>query len=67
LKEQNLSTLTADYLSDTVLAMLRTQLQSNYMTIDQAEPMALVKVMPAAEFPKLKTRLGGWTTITKIK
>jgi protein involved in polysaccharide export with SLBB domain len=67
LKGQNLSTLKVDYLSDTDLAKLRSQLQSNNMTIDQAEPMALAKGMSAAEFAKLKARLGGGTTATKAK
>ena len=67
LKGQNLSTLKVDYLSDADLAKLRSQLQSNNMTIDQAEPMALAKGMSAAEFAKLKARLGGGTTTTKVK
>jgi protein involved in polysaccharide export with SLBB domain len=67
LKGQNLSTLKVDYLSDADLAKLRSQLQSNNMTIDQAEPMALAKGMSAAEFAKLKARLGGGTTATKAK
>ncbi len=58
LKGQNLSTLKVDNLSDADLVKLRSQLQSNSMTIDQAEPMALAKGMPAAEFAKLKARLG---------
>jgi len=67
LKGQNLSTLKVDYLSDADLAKLRSQLQSNNMTIDQAEPMALAKGMSATEFAKLKARLGGGTTATKAK
>lgn len=67
LKGQNLSTLKVDYLSDADLAKLRSQLQSNNMTIDQAEPMALAKGMSAAEFAKLKARLGGGTTAAKAK
>jgi protein involved in polysaccharide export with SLBB domain len=57
LKGQNLSTLKVDYLSDADLAKLRSQLRSNNMTIDQVEPMALAKGMPASEFAKLKARL----------
>ncbi len=64
LKGQNLSTLKVDYLSDADLVKLRSQLQSNSMTIDQAEPMALAKGMPATEFAKLKARLGGGTGAT---
>jgi protein involved in polysaccharide export with SLBB domain len=67
LKGQNLSTLKVDNLSDADLVKLRSQLQSNNMTIDQAEPMALAKGMPAAEFAKLKARLGGGVTGTKVK
>jgi protein involved in polysaccharide export with SLBB domain len=67
LKGQNLSTLKVDYLSDADLAKLRSQLQSNNMTIDQAEPMALAKGMSAAEFAKLKVRLGGSVAATKAK
>lgn len=67
LKGQNLSTLKVDYLSDADLAKLRSQLQSNNMTIDQAEPMALAKGMSAAEFAKLKARLGGGVAATKAK
>lgn len=58
LKGQNLSTLKVDNLSDADLVKLRSQLQNSSMTIDQAEPMALAKGMPAAEFAKLKARLG---------
>ncbi|MEY4011962.1 MAG: hypothetical protein RIT22_1086, partial [Bacteroidota bacterium] len=58
LKGQNLSMLKVDNLSDADLVKLRSQLQSNSMTIDQAEPMALAKGMPASEFAKLKARLG---------
>lgn len=67
LKGQNLSTLKVDYLSDSDLAKLRSQLQSNNMTIDQAEPMALAKGMSASEFAKLKARLGGANTVAKAK
>ncbi len=58
LKGQDLSTLKVDYLSDADLAKLRSQLQSNNMTIEQVEPMAMAKGMSAAEFAKLKARLG---------
>ena len=58
LKGQDLSTLKVDYLSDTDLAKIRTQLESNKLTIEQAEQMALAKGMPANEFAKLKARLG---------
>jgi protein involved in polysaccharide export with SLBB domain len=58
LKGQNLSSLKVDNLSDADLMKLRSQLQANKMTIDQAEPMALSKGMSASEFAKLKARVG---------
>jgi len=58
LKGQDLSTLKVDYLSDADLSKIRTQLESNKLTIEQAEQMALAKGMPANEFAKLKARLG---------
>ncbi|TRX04446.1 SLBB domain-containing protein [Flavobacterium gawalongense] len=57
LKSTDLSTLKVDYLSDSEIAKIKTQLQTNNVTIEQAEPMALAKGMPAAEFAKLKIRL----------
>jgi protein involved in polysaccharide export with SLBB domain len=53
----DLSTLKVDNLSDNDIAKLKVQLQTNNMTIAQAEPLALAKGMPAAEFAKLKVRL----------
>ena len=57
LKSSDLSTLKVDYLADSDIAKIKAQLQSNNMTIEQAEPMALAKGMPASEFAKLKERL----------
>lgn len=57
LKSTDLSTLKVDYLSDSDIAKIKSQLQSNNVTIEQAEPMALAKGMPASEFAKLKERL----------
>jgi protein involved in polysaccharide export with SLBB domain len=57
LKSTDLSTLKVDYLSDSDISKIKTQLQSNNLTIDQAEPMAMSKGMSAAEFSKLKERL----------
>jgi protein involved in polysaccharide export with SLBB domain len=57
LKSTDLSTLKVDYLSDSDISKIKIQLQSNNLTIDQAEPMALSKGMSAAEFAKLKERL----------
>lgn len=57
LKSSDLSTLKVDYLSDSDIAKIKIQLQTNNLTIEQAEPMALAKGMPATEFAKLKIRL----------
>ena len=66
LKGSDLSTLKVDYLSDTDIAKIKTQLQANNTTIEQVEPMALAKGMSATEFAKLKVRLGVPTTTTAI-
>ena len=58
LKGSDLSTVKVDYLSDTEIAKIKTQLQANNTTIEQVEPMALAKGMSATEFAKLKARLG---------
>jgi protein involved in polysaccharide export with SLBB domain len=57
LKSTDLSTLKVDYLSDSDIAKIKVQLQTNNVTVEQAEPMALAKGMPASEFAKLKLRL----------
>lgn len=57
LKSTDLSTLKVDYLSDSDIAKIKSQLQANNVTIEQAEPMALAKGMSASEFAKLKGRL----------
>ena len=57
LKSSDLSTLKVDNLSDTEITKIKSQLQANNMTIEQAEPLALSKGMPVAEFTKLKVRL----------
>ena len=57
IKSSDLSTLKVDYLSDSDIAKIKTQLQTNNLTIEQAEPMALSKGMSATEFAKLKERL----------
>ncbi|MEO7975795.1 SLBB domain-containing protein [Flavobacterium sp.] len=56
-KSNDLSSVKVDFLSDSEIARISAQLQSNNMTIDQAEPMALSKGMSAGEFAKLKMRL----------
>jgi protein involved in polysaccharide export with SLBB domain len=57
LKGTDLSTVKVDYLTDAEIAKVKAQLQSNNVTIDQAEPMALAKGMSSTEFAKLKKRL----------
>lgn len=65
LKGSDLSTLKVDYLSDTEITKIKTQLQANNTTIEQAEPMALAKGMSASEFAKLKARLSALSTTPK--
>jgi len=65
-KGSDLSTLKVDYLSDTDITKIKTQLQANNATIEQVEPMALAKGMSATEFAKLKMRLGGQSTPTAV-
>lgn len=59
LKSTDLSTLKVDYLSDSDIAKIKTQLATNNVSVEQAEPMVLAKGMPASEFAKLKIRLEG--------
>ncbi len=59
LKSTDLSTLKVDYLSDSDVAKIKSQLQSNNTTLEQVQPVALAKGMSATEFAKLKLRLGG--------
>lgn len=66
LKSTDLSTIKVDYLSDTEIAKIKSQLLANNTTIEQVEPMALAKGMSAAEFAKLKVRLGGAKTSTNL-
>jgi protein involved in polysaccharide export with SLBB domain len=65
-KGSDLSTLKVDYLSDTDIAKIKTQLQTNNTTIEQVEPMALAKGMSATEFAKLKVRLGAPSAATGV-
>lgn len=55
---RDLSTLKVDNLSESDISRIKTQLQANNITIDQAERIVLAKGMSAVEFAKLKTRLG---------
>ncbi|WP_264566682.1 SLBB domain-containing protein [Flavobacterium sp. N3904] len=57
LNASDLSSVRVEYLSDIDIDKIRLQLQSNNITIVQAEGMALSKGMSAAEFAKLKKRL----------
>ena len=66
LKSNDLSTVKVDYLSDTEIAKVKTQLQANNTSIDQMEAMALAKGMSATEFAKLKVRLGSPSTATGV-
>jgi protein involved in polysaccharide export with SLBB domain len=61
LKSTDLSTLKVDYLADSDIAKIKTQLETNNVTLEQAEPMALSKGMSASEFAKLKTRIEALT------
>ena len=67
LKASDLSSLKVDNLTEADLAKIKAQLQSNNMTIDQAEPMALAKGMSATEFSKLKARLSMSTASSTAK
>jgi protein involved in polysaccharide export with SLBB domain len=66
LKSTDLSTLKVDYLSESDIAKIKAQLLTNNMTIEQAEPMALAKGMPASEFAKLKLRLQGDLSLSNL-
>ena len=66
LKSTDLSTLKVDNLIDSDIAKIKTQLQTNNMTIEQAEPMALAKGMPASEFAKLRTRIADLSLQTGV-
>ncbi|MGM8362802.1 SLBB domain-containing protein [Flavobacterium sp. ARAG 55.4] len=57
LKSSDLSTLKVDYLSDSDIIKIKTELETNNMTIIQAEPIVMSKGMSATEFAKLKERL----------
>ncbi len=57
-KGNNLANIKVDQLADADIAKLKAQLSSQGLTIDQAEPMAIAKGMSAAEFAKLKARIG---------
>jgi protein involved in polysaccharide export with SLBB domain len=58
LKSADLSLLKIDNLSDTDIENIRTQLKANNLSLEQVMPVALSKGMTAAEFIKLRSRLG---------
>jgi len=66
-KGNNLANVKVDQLTDADIAKLKTQLTSQGITIDQAEPMAIAKGMSAAEFAKLKARVSGAANTTGTK
>jgi protein involved in polysaccharide export with SLBB domain len=66
LRGTDLSTLKVDYMSDTDIAKIKSQLQANNTTIEQVEPMALAKGMSATEFAKLKARLGATSNVMGV-
>lgn len=66
-KGNNLANVKVDQLTDADIAKLKTQLTSQGITIDQAEPMAIAKGMSAAEFAKLKARVAGAAATTGAK
>ena len=64
MKSTDLSTIKVDTLSETDIANIKSQLLVNKQTIEQVMPMVLSKGMTAAEFIKLKLRLG--SSIVKV-
>ena len=64
MKSTDLSTIKVDNLSETDIANIKSQLLVNKQTIEQVMPMVLSKGMTAAEFIKLKLRLG--SSIVKV-
>lgn len=64
LNSANLSAINIDFLSDIEIQKIRSQLASNKITIEEAEPIALAKGMSSSEFDKLKARLGAATKLT---
>lgn len=57
LKQNDLSQVKVDQLSDAQITQLQQQLQSSGYTLDQAAQLAMAKGMPASEVAKLKDRL----------
>jgi protein involved in polysaccharide export with SLBB domain len=61
LKDNDLSNVRVDNLTNGDIAKIKAQLLNNQVSIDQAQPMALSKGMSATEFTKLKARLESLT------
>lgn len=57
LRAKDISAVKVDALSDADIAKLKTQLQANNITIEQAEPMLKQRGMSDTEYKKLKDRL----------
>jgi protein involved in polysaccharide export with SLBB domain len=57
LASNDLSGYSAEKLSEADISKIKTQLQFNNVTIEQAEPMILAKGMSKAEYERLKQRL----------
>jgi protein involved in polysaccharide export with SLBB domain len=61
-KRADISTVNVDNLPDSDIQKIKSQLASNKMTIDQAEPLAISKGMKQSEFLKLKSRIASLTS-----
>ena len=61
LGSSDLSSIKVDQLTNKDIEKIQAELQSNNMSAETAEPMALAKRMPASEFAKLKVRLAAVT------
>ena len=59
LNKQDLNLIKADEFSEAELVQISKELKANNMTLEQAEPLAIAKGMPASEFTKLKARMQG--------
>ncbi|KVV13951.1 SLBB domain-containing protein [Flavobacterium sp. TAB 87] len=57
LKGKDLSTVQVDYMSDADVLKVKSQLDANKMSIEQAEGLVIGKGMPPSEFAKLKQRV----------
>ncbi|WP_395074249.1 SLBB domain-containing protein [Flavobacterium sp.] len=62
LRGNDLSSVKVDNLSEADISKIKAQLQTQNITIDQAQPMALAKGMSLSEFNKLKSRLANPTS-----